>query len=98
MLIVAALSVAINTAIVHLLREHHRHNLNLHGVFLHGVADAASSIGMILAALAVYFFNWLWADAIAGLLIAALIGTSAFYLFADSFREMAVIIPKNQNF
>ena len=53
----------------------HSHNdLNVRGVLLHGVADAASSGGVILAACAVYFFNWLWADAAGSLIVAVLIG------------------------
>lgn len=98
LLIVAALSVAINTAIVHLLREDHHHNLNLQGVFLHGVADAVSSIGLILAALAVYFFNWLWADSIVSLAIATLIGISAVYLITDSLRKMQATISQERSF
>lgn len=88
LLMVAVVSIAINGLIVHLLDEDRHQDLNLQSVFLHGVADAASSIGLILAALAVYFLNWLWADAIIGLLIAILISISALSLVADSLKEL----------
>ncbi len=82
-LLVAGLSLVINGLSVKLLHPHSDHDLNFRGVLLHGVADAASSISVILAALAVYFFNWLWADAAASLLVALLIGISAISLLKD---------------
>lgn len=82
-LLVAGLSLVINGLSVQLLYPHSHHDLNFRGVLLHGVADAASSISVILAALAIYFFNWLWADAAASLLVALFIGISAISLLRD---------------
>lgn len=87
-LLVAGLSLVINGLSVQLLHSHSNHDLNFRGVLLHGVADAASSINVILAALAVYFFNWLWADAVASLLVALLIGISAISLLRDGWRAL----------
>ena len=87
-LLVAGLSLVINGLSVQLLHPHSHHDLNFRGVLLHGVADAASSISVILAALAVYFFNWLWADAVASLLVALLIGISAISLLRDGWRVL----------
>lgn len=84
MLIGAFLSVVINGWSTYLLQEDSRHDLNVRGVFLHGMADAASSISLLIAAVAVYSFNWLWADATASLLVACLISFSAFLLVRDS--------------
>ncbi|MEH2368477.1 MAG: cation diffusion facilitator family transporter [Nostoc sp.] len=77
MLTVATLSIVINGLTIQPLHKHSHHDLNLRGVFLHGIADAGSSIGVILAAGCVYFFNWLWADAVASLLVALFLGMSA---------------------
>lgn len=87
-LLVAGLSLVINGLSVQLLHPHSNHDLNFRGVLLHGVADAGSSISVILAALAVYFFNWLWADAVASLLVALLIGISAISLLRDGWRAL----------
>lgn len=89
MLIVAFLNMVISGLSVHLLHEDNHLDLNLRGVFLHGIADAASSIGLILAALAIYLFNWLWADAVASLLVAMLICFSAISLLGDSLRILS---------
>lgn len=86
LLVAAGLSLLVNSLSIYLLHENHRHDLNLRGVFLHGVADAASSIGVMVAALAVYFFNWVWVDAAIGLLVALLICLSTISLVTDSLR------------
>ena len=88
MLGAAGLSLVINGLSIYLLHENHRHDLNLRSVFLHGVADAVSSIGIMVAALLVYFFNWLWADAVIGLLVALLICLSTISLIAESLRVL----------
>ncbi len=87
-LLVAGLGLVINGLSVLLLHPHSHHDLNFRGVLLHGVADAASSISLILAALTVYFFNWLWADAVASLLVALLISISAISLLRDGWRTL----------
>lgn len=84
----AGLSLIINGLSIYLLHNDYHHDLNLRGVFLHGVADAASSIGVMVAALAVYFFNWLWVDAAIGLLVALLICLSTIALVTDSLRVL----------
>jgi cobalt-zinc-cadmium efflux system protein len=86
MLIAAGLSLVINGMSIALLHEDSHHDLNVRGVLLHGVADAASAISLVLAALAVYYFNWLWADAVGSLLVAFTIGFSAIFLITASLR------------
>ncbi len=88
MLIVAGLSMIINGISIHLLHSEIHHDLNVRGVFLHGVADTASSFGVMLSAVAVYFWNWFWADAVASLLIAILLSMSAIFLIRDSLQTL----------
>ncbi|MFN6462386.1 MAG: cation diffusion facilitator family transporter [Nostoc sp. DedVER02] len=87
MLAVATLSIVINSLTIHPLHKYSHHDLNLRGVLLHGIADAGSSLGVILAAGCVYFFNWLWADAVASLLVALFLSISAISLIQDSLRQ-----------
>jgi cobalt-zinc-cadmium efflux system protein len=86
LLVAAGLSLLINGLSIYLLHKDHHHDLNLRGVFLHGIADAASSVGVMIAALAVYLFNWLWVDAAIGLLVALLICLSTISLLTDSLK------------
>jgi len=83
MLVMAALGLALKGISASLLYKDSHHNLNLRGVFLHAIADAASSASLILAALAVLYLGWLWADAAASLLVAIFISLSALLLLRD---------------
>lgn len=88
MLLVAGLSLMVNGFAVYLLYKHRQRDLNLRGVFLHGVADTASAVSAILAAGAMYWFNWLWADAAAGILVAMLISISAVSLMRSALQML----------
>ena len=84
MLIMAALGFVVKGVNASLLYSDSHHDLNLRGVFLHAIADAASSVSLILAALAVFYLNWLWVDAASSLLVACLMMLSALLLIKDS--------------
>ncbi|OWY67756.1 cation transporter [cyanobacterium TDX16] len=87
-LFVAGLGLAINSLNIYLLHNDSHHDLNVRGVFLHGIADAASSLGVMLSTLAIYYWHWLWADAIASLFVASLICLSAISLWQDSLKAL----------
>lgn len=93
MLIVAGVGLVVNTLNINLLHKHSHDDLNLRGAFLHMVSDAASSVGIILAALAVHFLNWLWADAAVSLLVACLTGASALPLMQESLAILMEYAP-----
>ncbi|MGL6344476.1 MAG: cation transporter [Waterburya sp.] len=71
-----------------LLYEESHHNLNVRGVFFHAIADGASSFGLLVAALAVLYLNWLWADTTASLLVACSICFNAILLVRDSLKVL----------
>lgn len=86
MLLVSAISLVINVIIVQLLRKGSPENLNVRGVLIHGVADAAVSVSVIFATCAAYFFNWLWADAVGGLIVSIFIFLNAISLMKDGWQ------------
>ncbi len=87
-LLIAALSLVVNGVTLQLLRPHTRNNLNFRGIFLHGLADGASALSIILAACAVYFFGWLWADAVGSLLVALFISLGAISLIREGLQVL----------
>lgn len=95
MLIVALASLAVNGINLTLLHKISHNDLNIRGAFLHVVADTASSVGVILAALVVYFFNWTWVDAVVSLLIACSIILSALPLVKDSLEVLMEYAPRS---
>jgi cobalt-zinc-cadmium efflux system protein len=86
MLIVAIIGLGVNSINIFLLHDHSHEDLNLKGAFLHIIADALSSIGVLLAALAVWKMHWLWADGVISLFIASLIMVSALPLIQQSLK------------
>lgn len=84
MLVIAAVGFLVKGVSVTLLHVESKHSLNVRGVFLHAIADAANSISLLLAALAVIFLNWLWADTVASLFVALFVLANAFFLIQES--------------
>lgn len=96
MLLTAGLSLVVNALAVYLLDRDRdalgerlcQRDLNLRGVFLHGVADAASALSVLVAAGGMYWFDWLWADAAASLLVTLLIGFSSLSLIRSAWQSL----------
>jgi len=86
MLLVAGLSLAVNAFVVYLLYRHRDRDLNLRGVFLHGVADATSALSALVAASVMYWFDWLWTDAAASLFVVLVISLSALSLMKSAWH------------
>ncbi|NJR41249.1 MAG: cation transporter [Leptolyngbyaceae cyanobacterium CSU_1_4] len=84
MLITAIGGLAVNSLNAFLLHNDRHQDLNLQGAFLHMVADAVSSVGVIGAAIAVGFFHWNWADGAISLSVALLIGIGAIPIIRQS--------------
>ncbi|OAB56967.1 hypothetical protein AY600_06915 [Phormidium willei BDU 130791] len=84
---VALLGLVINTTSAKLLHQESQTNLNLEGAFLHAVADAMGSVGVIIAAIVVYLWGWHWVDTAIGLAIAGFITLSAIPLLAKAVAQ-----------
>lgn len=70
MLIVATLGLAANLVAFALLRDGSKDSLNVEGAYLEVLADTVGSVGVIVAAILLEWFGWVWVDPI----IAAAIG------------------------
>ncbi len=88
MLITASVGLIINIVNAFLLHGDSSKDINLRGAFLHIVADVISSLGVILAALCVWLFNFYWADTIISIAVAILITISAIPLVYQSFKTL----------
>jgi len=84
---VALLGLVINTTSAKLLHQESQTNLNLEGAFLHAVADAMGSVGVIIAAIVAYVWGWHWVDTAIGLAIAGFITLSAIPLLAKAVAQ-----------
>lgn len=90
MLITAAIGLGVNGINAFLLHDSSHHDLNVRGAFLHIMADVISSVGVVLAAIAVWLMHWFWADGAIGLFVSGLIFLSAIPLLAQSLNQLTV--------
>jgi cobalt-zinc-cadmium efflux system protein len=86
MLITAGVGLGVNSINALLLHDSSHHDLNIRGAFLHVLADLISSVGVILAAIAVWLMHWLWADGFISLFVSGLIFLSAIPLIIQSLK------------
>ncbi|MCO4844390.1 MAG: cation transporter [Sulfurovum sp.] len=83
-IIVAAIGVVINTATALLFAKGQKHDLNIRAAYLHMAADAAISLGVVLAGIAIMLTGWLWLDPVISLLIVVVILLGTWHLLRDS--------------
>jgi cobalt-zinc-cadmium efflux system protein len=88
MFIAATIGLTINIIGIALLHEDSQGNLNVRGAFLHIFADLASSVGVMIGAIAIYAFQCFWLDGIISLLIALFIAASSLPLMRSSWQQL----------
>ena len=93
-LVVGVLGLAGNLAATLVLAGGDREDLNLEGVLRHSAADALGSLGVLVAGAIVLLTGWLYADPIAGLLIAVLILVGSWRLVREPFDVLMEAAPR----
>ncbi|MEL7208123.1 MAG: cation diffusion facilitator family transporter [Actinomycetota bacterium] len=93
-LVVALAGLAVNIGSAAVLARSRRDNLNMRGAFIHMVADAAASVGVVVAALAVILADATWVDPAVSLLIAVLVAWSAWGLLKDTVHVLMEGVPR----
>jgi cobalt-zinc-cadmium efflux system protein len=73
MLMIALIGLAVNIASILILHGSHRGDINVRSVFYHMVSDAASSVGIIIAAIVIVYTGWSILDPLVSLGISAVI-------------------------
>ncbi|MGM8884769.1 cation diffusion facilitator family transporter [Psychrobacter sp. 1U2] len=69
-------------------------NLNMQSAYLHVLSDLMGSVAAIIAALLMIGFGWLWADALASVIVAVLILVSGYRVVRDSVHILMEGTPK----
>jgi cobalt-zinc-cadmium efflux system protein len=93
-LVVALAGIAVNVAATAVLASANRQSLNVEGSFQHLLTDLYAFIGTAVAAAVILLTGFDQADAIASLLVAALMLYSAYGLLRDSGRVFLEASPK----
>jgi cobalt-zinc-cadmium efflux system protein len=92
---VALLGIVINTATALLFIGGRKTDLNIRGAFLHMMADAAISAGVVLAGLLIAFTGITLIDPVVSLVIAATIFLGTWTLLRESFNLAMDAVPEN---
>lgn len=71
-----------------------QHDLNIKGAYLHMAADAAVSLGVVIAAVLVRLTGWQWLDPLTGLAIAVVITVGTWGLLVSSTRLALAAVPE----
>ncbi|BEU99561.1 cation diffusion facilitator family transporter [Novosphingobium olei] len=92
-MVVAAIGIAINMATALMFMRGRHHDINVRGAYLHMVADAAVSAGVVLAGLAIMLTGATWIDPVTSLVIVAVIARGTWGLLKDSVKMGLLGVP-----
>lgn len=92
-IVVAAFGVAINLGTALLFMAGRKGDLNVRGAFTHMAADAAISLGVVIAGFTIMYTGWLWLDPAVSLVISILIVIGTWGLFRDSLNLALHAVP-----
>jgi cobalt-zinc-cadmium efflux system protein len=94
MALVAAVGILVNLCAAALLARADRRSLNIAGAFWHIVTDLVAFVATLVAGLVIYATGWTQADAVATLVVAALMALAAYRLLRDSARIFLEASPR----
>ena len=92
-MVVAGIGILINGLTAWLFASGGRHDINIRGAYLHMLADAGVSLGVVLAGLAILMTGLDWIDPVVSLIIAALIVAATWGLLRDSVAMALAAVP-----
>lgn len=96
MLTISTVGLIINIVVAWILMSGDKdENLNIRSAFLHVIGDLLGSLGAIIAALLIYFFDWGMADPIASIVVAILVLISGWRVTKESFHILMEGVPFN---
>jgi cobalt-zinc-cadmium efflux system protein len=84
MIVLATVAIIVNLAISSRLHQGAKHDINVRSAYVHMIGDAVSAFGVVLAGVIIATTQWLLADPIVSLVIAALILYSSYGVLSES--------------
>ena len=90
---VAAAGIVVNAVTAWMFAAGRKGDINIRGAYLHMAADAAVSLGVVLAALVMMVTGWAWLDPAVSLVISAVIVAGTWGLLRDSTSMALHAVP-----
>jgi len=91
--IVAAIGVVLNGLAALMFAKGRKGDLNVRGAFLHLVADAAVSAGVVVSGIIVWRTGWAWIDPVASLLVSLIILRGTWRLVREAMDLLLDAVP-----
>lgn len=95
--VVAGIGIVINAVSAFLFFKDKDSDLNVKGAYLHLMADAAVSLGVVVSGLLIFYFHIYWLDLAMSFVIVLVIFYSTWNLFKDSLSLTLDGVPKGIN-
>lgn len=92
---VALIGIVVNGFTAWLFFKDKKHDLNLNSAFVHFLADALVSIGVVVAGILILITGVVWIDLIVSFAIVAVILYSTYHLLIDSINLALDAVPEN---
>ena len=94
---IAAIGIAVNGFTAWLFLKDRKHDLNIRSAFVHFIADALVSLGVVIAGIIMAFTGIVWIDSVVSFAIIAVILYSSYHLLIDSVNLALDAVPENVN-
>lgn len=91
--VIAAVGVVLNGVAAMLFARGRENDMNVRGAFLHLVADAAVSFGVVVAGIVVWQTGWAWIDPAASLAVSAVILAGTWRLVREAMDLLLDAVP-----
>jgi cobalt-zinc-cadmium efflux system protein len=93
--IVAAIGIFINFGSARMFFSSRKSDINVKSAYLHLIADAVVSLGIVIGGIVIYFTDWYWLDPVISIVIALVILVSTWHLLTESLRLSLDGVPGN---
>ena len=91
--LVAAVGIIVNGLSAWLFMQGNREDMNIRAAYLHMAADAAVSLGVVLAGIAMIYTGWYWLDPVVSLIIVSVIVVGTWGLLRESVQLALSAVP-----
>ncbi|MBC7419845.1 MAG: cation transporter [Bdellovibrio sp.] len=90
---VAAFGILVNGLTAYLFSSGHKDDLNIKGAYLHMLADAVVSLGVVIAGFVMIYTGWNWLDPLISVVVSLIILKGTWSLLKDSMRLAMNAVP-----
>lgn len=95
LIVVGAIAFVINLVTAWMVKQGSEHDLNLRSAFVHLMGDVLSTLGAVLAGVAIWFTGWNWLDPLVSVFIGLLIVWNAWIILRETVDILLESTPRD---